>query len=403
MKKWLSDSLPSWASFQIKDAGKYLGFMMGPGANESQWSAPLVKCKSRAAAIAETRSAASVSAHLYNTRALPCLSFKAQLVPLPPTFKRAETTTLHHLLHMATNSMDASSPFRLFEVGGPKIMSGLALCAASLMRTALKTLPRWRIQRNKLETAAEEHLRLALWTQGIRWPSCWDSPAFAYNLNWADQGFPGVPALRAGAANARACIHNKHKTASMMTLKVQNIVTQFIVDVVYPNTLKNLFSKRLSTLFPECDGRIKDLDWRPIFDSMKLLAPHCAMCIVKTFLNAWTTSRRFHEDVAMPCLFGCRVKRDELEHYIVCARLWKAIAARTEGPIACDTLDQLSISAPSSRNQGNLAVAFTVYHAVKHGEMHLVRQALSNSSFVELAVCVKAHADVAARAFNRAP
>ena len=37
---------------------------------------------------------------------------------------------------------------------------------------------------------------------------------------------------------------------------------------------------------------------------MRKFRNHDAMKIVKTWVNSWATSRRYHEPVILPCLFG---------------------------------------------------------------------------------------------------
>ena len=113
IREWLLINIPSWADFNIKSCGKYLGFWLGPCAGAIQWLDPIQKWSSRVKAIAGTHSAASVSSLLYNSRALPVLSFKCQLTNLPKAFFNQERGGILHILHMATNSLDSASIFNL--------------------------------------------------------------------------------------------------------------------------------------------------------------------------------------------------------------------------------------------------------------------------------------------------
>ena len=102
--------------------------------------------------------------------------------------------------------------------------------------------------------------------------------------------------------------------------------------------------------------------------TLLLLLPHFVVVpVVKSWLNGWTTSRRLHEAVQLPCLFGCTAQ-DDLAHYISCLPLWKAIdhalplhLPSTSPPhrLACSAFATIF-------DMIRLALAHWVYHAVKH-------------------------------------
>ena len=140
--------------------------MLGPTSQVAQWTGTIAKWRQRTVEIASTHAAASISAFLYNQRAVPVLSYKCQLLPLPASFRRIEKAGLHQFFHLATNSLDASGPFVLADVGGPKVTSCHALSYAIAVRTATKTLPGWPALKLRLLSAAEEYLPLQLWYKG---------------------------------------------------------------------------------------------------------------------------------------------------------------------------------------------------------------------------------------------
>ena len=51
-----------------------------------------------------------------------------------------------------------------------------------------------------------------------------------------------------------------------------------------------------------------------------------ATCVVKTWANAWATSHRMHEEIVLPCLFGCS-QTDSLRHYLHCPILFGLLRA----------------------------------------------------------------------------
>ena len=55
---------------------------------------------------------------------------------------------------------------------------------------------------------------------------------------------------------------------------------------------------------------------------MCTLSPAWARALLKTWLNAWSTSSRLHSKPILPCLFGCTNARDSLDHCVTCPALW---------------------------------------------------------------------------------
>ena len=397
IKGWLHRNLPEWSNFVVCAAGKYLGFMMGPKAGQVLWNATLAKWKDRAVAVARTQSAASVSSFLYNNRALPVLGYVAQLAELPESFARAEKVVVHHLLHVAMNSMDAATPFNLQSVGGPRIVSAKVMATATMIRTAIRTLPGWPEQKAILADAALEHLPYVRTMSGETWPVCWDSPAFATNLSHAHEGFPGRGALHEGATRALHVIRGMPPGAT----GIQRVAMKPLLSALYPPRLEPLFAKRLSALFPEIVLTIRDVQWENVLKVLKKLSPHPAMCVVKSYLNAWATSERFHEEKRLPCVLGCAPAADTLSHYLVCDRLWRIVNDSVAGDVSADTAGRLGISRPSATRMLDLAVAFSTYHAVKVTERDLVERAVGSGRFDEVFHVAGNHARVASLSLGR--
>ena len=125
------------------------------------------------------------------------------------------------------------------------------------------------------------------------------------------------------------------------------------------------------------------------------------MCVVKTWLNAWTTTARFHHRVVLPCLLGCTNAQDTLAHYIICPRLWRAVRSATRGPMLHDPFQRIGVLHAEEGLLKDLAVAYSVYHYLRHTP-DLSERAWRSSDYRELAASVRAQAGIAARAFGRA-
>ena len=60
IQEWLALHLPKWKNFNIQDAGKYLGFWLGPAAGAHLWDAPFKKFRLRVDKIYSSGAAVSV-------------------------------------------------------------------------------------------------------------------------------------------------------------------------------------------------------------------------------------------------------------------------------------------------------------------------------------------------------
>ena len=167
IKSWLLTYIPNWANFNIAAFAKYLGVLMGPSSAQAQWDSVIDKFLVTVNRIADAHASPNMSAHLYNTRAIPLLGYKAQFGPLPNEFPAIERRAMLKILHLAGNSLDTNGFFNLNSLNGPKIISCTAYTSAILMRAASKTLPSWRSWVHPLRTTADACLPLCFFREWV--------------------------------------------------------------------------------------------------------------------------------------------------------------------------------------------------------------------------------------------
>ena len=206
--EWLARNIPEWANFKIKPAGKYLGFMLGPRANETQWSAPFSKYSERVDAVYSSGAGISVSVFTYNTRVLPVLSYVSQLVPTPQNSSKAERRALQRITHVAGNSLYTADFFHLQDYGGPKIRALEPSAKAALFRTAYSTVSGWHLWLQQLKKVAGECLPFASARNGSLSPTFWDSSPLALNLDLAYSGFDPQSSWRKGIDAAKITLQD---------------------------------------------------------------------------------------------------------------------------------------------------------------------------------------------------
>ncbi len=147
---------------------------------------------------------------------------------------------------------------------------------------------------------------------------------------------------------------------------IQNVAYNILVEALRPPSLDVLISKRLLVHFPELVDDVAIVDRDHAFALLRGLPRHAAMCILKSWLNGWCASRRFHEVRTLSCLLGC-LAPDTFAHYAACPRLWNVVAARTHGQRSASTIERLGL-VPGARRREALANLALSLHLVPRAE-----------------------------------
>ena len=256
IKAWLNANVPGWANFSIKSSAKYLGFYLGPSANELQWKEPIAKFTSRALALNRTSNPVSINSYLYNCCCSSVVQYKAQLLFLPPNFSQTERTAMQAVFHLATNSLDHASFFYLFIAGGPKIQSASVAAKAAIFRTACNSYNIWSEWKRQLDSISLDVLSLQEHGAGLRSPAWWDTAPIALNLAQAWFSFPGDTRWHAGAAAAHNEISSAilkrrdgpNHTQDIKKLKTQAIAYKHLLAHRFPNKFEVFFIDFMSNV-----------------------------------------------------------------------------------------------------------------------------------------------------------
>ena len=388
---------------------------MGPNAHKYQFVKVESKYKDRARAVSDQHTTARTSAQLYNTRVLPVVGYITQLAIPPEAFLRCERQTVTTLLHMPTNSLDENAVFNLHIANGSKIRSMKALAIASLVRTAIKTVPDWATDVAVLNALPDDEVACSSLGSNSYRRCIWDHPPFACVLQAAARGFTSTSVdplhldartflvkrtmqINKAVKNALAIL-SRHP----MRLKTaQSIVYDFVQKELYPSRLQEFLARRIEEVFPTLVPDASGIRWAPIFHALERTDQHAAMFAMKTWTNSWTTSTRHHDGKAKFCILGCRgtalaACKDDLEHYILCPRLWVEVDIAGGGPE--DPIDhplpRLLINDINKYRIRALVVAYTTYHEIKRGHVDLIHAAEADVSYSVVLTAIR----VAALAF----
>jgi hypothetical protein len=130
---------------------------------------------------------------------------------------------------------------------------------------------------------------------------------------------------------------------------------------------------------------LEQFDWVAWQKSMSELSPFARSHVLRTLLNAWTTSHRI--PVGKPlkfCMFCGRNGLDKLAHMVDCHVLWEHIRQTT----GCTEMLPLTSRPGLSGNKGTLAIvsfASYYYHVTKSWEHECSRLEFHIKSFNALA------------------
>ena len=387
IKNWLHEKVPAWAFFSIRLAGKYLGFMIGPGAKDQSWVEPLRKWKLRAKEISTSGMPTAAAITAYNSKAITLLSYVAQLEPPPASIGAKEMHTVNSLLRVPPQTFSRAAAFNLEHYGGVQILCINAFADICMMRTALKTLSGFESTFNMLRErwSVEAPLGVAFRGDliGYTHPPFFHPP-LVFNLHLAVRKLNTCPGL---AKAGRAAFHQLGESKGGYRATPADLYSSVLKMHFHLPALPALTKERLTKLFPDVQwGRCA---FDTYFELLKQAKGFRAMASIKSVLGAWCTSSRMHEPNILPCLFGCPCPAvDTFTHYVQCPCLWWEVHIFLISHNLVDlafkihfvgTSDQalffkLGLEAECYDDFLPIALAFGLYHALKlHSKAEVLR------------------------------
>jgi len=369
VKSWLREFLPDWASFAVKEKGKYLGCWMSPAVTpEIQWKEASSKWLVRAKAVSSSEAAAPVAVPLYSSRCFSVLGYLAQLFEPTADMIVKERAVLHSLLKLPFNALDRHSLHRLDTVGAPVLPSVEVMATAARTRTALSTARTWQQGKAELEAAAPDFLPWLHVKQGYWWPKyLWQSPPIAATLADASEGLHAEPAVQDELQSLITTMKEEIEQDPNKKIKIQKRVTKHIFNLVHPDSLADTLSARMTKVLPGYEDDLQQAPWSTVFQDLKKIKGHLPLLLVRSWSNGWTTSARFHDGAFRHCLFGCK-ESDSLQHYWQCPQLWAWILEKSSLWSSDEPLERFGLVGPEEVRREAwvlMGIAYTTYHALR--------------------------------------
>ena len=393
IREWLSQHIPEWRQMQIAGHAKYLGLYLGPSAGAEQWRKPIQKFLEITAQLKDNDLPMALAVRQFNSRAVPVLGYKAQMVPPPRNIIRIELTGILQALKLAGNSLTADTAYMLKDWLGLDPVRPSIYMEASMMRAAFKTLVNFESMHIKLTALARESLPLN-WAFSTSIPPGWDCEAFCTNLYHASKFERKEPLRRKLWEPTPGVQPSPYTTAQPSPYTT---ATKMALHRIVADWRRGLGGKSLQKQFYNCirdmsrdkwcetiqhkvntvltGPDVGDISFCPqtkmeLMMALKGVPVSVKSCYLKTIINSWSTSQRYHEDVLLPCIFGCSDQKDCLEHYLVCDPMWTCAVTASSLPtsfLSLSPIERLCIFNPGPLGLKLLGLVYRGYHTLKLG------------------------------------
>jgi len=338
-RDWLAAHLPQLAGFMIRSIAKYLGFHSGPVADDQDFCEPLRKFRARTHLVASSTLALAQAASSFNARAVPVLSYVAQLSPPPPRTAATETWAANKVLRMPGNTVSGKAAYALQQLGFPRLRSPAVTCLASLIRAATSGKLLWADAMFELHQVAEQTLSLRrVFVDRCPWPGFWARPTFARFLQAAAAGDgTSTPGRRLATvcrmAATTACAHARDRGS----VGLQAAVTRTLYHGAYDwQGLHDSVSARWAYIVG-CPRAFVNVVEEDVALATRSCHARFRLDAFRTLMNGTPTAHRLHSTVRRTCcVFGCRGHRDSMTHYLSCPALvpiFDAFFATSDGPL----------------------------------------------------------------------
>jgi exonuclease III len=316
IKDTLDRSGGSWREVLIQSKAKYLGFLVGPGRDDSIWDKPCRKWIQRATAWAKAGCGLQYSAMVYNVFCASVLSFLAQLLIPPSSILDNEGNTMRIVAKGPTLwAIDTD----LWQMGSSCSIGRSFHCVKSRAEAAKLRAMHFENWESPIPL---EVGRLIRWRAGsnqndrkVMWET-WYGKSYPRVLN------ENMDLLRRRGTTLESVssVVNKGLDREEDALKLR-AVFQTIVS-------SNNLPFHLATWAPRVEHKLRR--WgiaglRRIYVATfiknsaslgKMVAPRVAAATWSLAWNRWCTARRFQKTAT--CVLGCGNGDDSAEHYFGC-------------------------------------------------------------------------------------
>ena len=345
-------NIPAWSTMPVATSGKYLGFMIGPGKEQSSWNGPVKKYLNICDMGRGHAIGLQFNVAMYNTFAISTLGFIGQLEQAPQFALDAETQGLRRAIKGPGNWAVNMDMWLLKEqFGQPRSCFSLALTARAAQLRVRTWDPACTHAHYKADCAALRKAMSNPWRPHTRhrWSSWYDN-GFCLTLerNY-EQYISEIGSIGdLLSPNAHETLDSDEEPTAtnppaqkLAKIGFQRRTYHKLLRHYAPDPTNRVRYKiqrfglqHPSTRLPEGTSiRQNTPDWqsRRALASLQILPrlvpPRVCAAVFSTMWNRWNTHRRWQRrhTSSNRCLLGCEgAAEDSIEHYC-CCRLTRRI------------------------------------------------------------------------------
>jgi hypothetical protein len=333
LKNLVREACPEWRDIRLDSKGKYLGFVIGPGAGSLSWELPFRKYVERAEAWASLHLGMNFNIMVYDSFISTVLSYVMQLEEEPAELHRYFEQVLRRLAPGPGNRCSAADLVNLKQsFSFPRAFRDPRWTGmAAKLRTIEYVAPDLKERERELEEAQLSHFR--------RPCGSWHRRSYFSILGnvkrtAAQRGIDRTSVLKAldvpivgrRTADHKARVKDNYQRAA------ETLICQKFADTYYTESRLRckLHRWKLSGIPAHLESQI--------LRNFKLLSQWCPPRVIAAYFralwNGWTTDRRMaslRKSQGLPlrgCQLGCGWDEDCLEHYATCKLYWDFLSLR---------------------------------------------------------------------------
>ena len=312
LRRQIHNVAPSWGAISIKRSAKYLGYMIGPGREDSSWTDPVKKFLDRARTWGEINPGMLMNLLAYKVFIASVLTFIAQLDVPPETIGNMESKACVALFPGPRSWITAGCLKHLQALGFPSQLLDIQSNAIAA-----------KIRVYKFENLAHGGLQVATRVAQLR--AIVDLPVNAVRrarlLPWLDKLF---------LFNLQKAVEGYRNLACRQTVPLDNEAVVTDARTRFQATVRASIASSPAPAFVHLRRRLDR--WkiptlpghRPnraikAFQILRTdVPPRVLAAVYRGLFNGFITARRFQQQGS--CVFGCNNADDGIEHYAACRR-----------------------------------------------------------------------------------
>lgn len=319
----IKEHCPAWGSMQVADRGKYLGFIVGPGAGEESWNKPLKKFEQRVLHWSAKHLGLALNIVVYNIYIITVLEYVAQLMEPSERILKSIAQALRKLAPGPGNWATAEDLHNLTAYGFRYALKDIECVAKAAKLRMVDTVTKdFASKYEELRKVQSDHL--------CRPFGKWHNSSF-YAALWRNQN-----SMRQCGVTAERI--RRELQLSIKLTSFQSCAYELIRTVLKPYCAENRLRKKTHRWkFQDPAAHVTGR----ILRNMVIIGDKCRPCVLaylfRTIWNGWPTSARMNAARVGGCVLGCEHSEDRIEHYLLCSKVWRILGMPPPGGPGLDT------------------------------------------------------------------